>query len=140
MARSRGHISNGNTLPMMSANDCTNPCVAAGCTRGTINGTSREVHRFIITVYNVSEPALPPSLPVTTAAAVAVGQMKQSIMLSVTTFHPDSPMAMSRQARATNSSDWNNSIHNCQWQNLMSLAFTLQKVRNSMQKSNIGCT
>lgn len=54
-----------------------------GSMRGNKSGTIMAAMMFDMSVYVVSEAALPPSLPVITAAAVAVGHISMTTMPSV---------------------------------------------------------
>ena len=76
----KGASNNGNTLPriLQNANQKVNP--SWGSTNGKTKGTRTAPNKLDNKVYVVNVAAFPPSLPVITAAAVAVGQIKQTII------------------------------------------------------------
>ena len=83
LAKINGHKSKGNTFPRIIRNEETKLTPSCGCMTGTTNGTRKAVTRFIRIVYEVRCAALPPNFPVTTAAAVAVGQIRHNMAPSI---------------------------------------------------------
>ena len=86
-AKASGQSNKGNTLPEMSINDSINEPPPAVRINVSEHGTATATAKFTSIVYEISDEALPPSLAVITAAAVAVGQMRQSIAASTSTDH-----------------------------------------------------
>ena len=64
-------------------------------------------------MYAVSVAPLPPSLPATTADAVAVGHIMHIMPPSMITRHAVSGKAMSHSAGSTNISAWMSRSHRC---------------------------
>ena len=78
-------MSRGNTFAIIILKAVQKSISATGCTNGTINGTSTAVRRLIRIIYVVMPGTSPPSFLVTTAAAVAVGQIRHNIAPSIST-------------------------------------------------------
>ena len=91
------------------------------------------------TVYVVSPGISPPNLPVTTAAAVAVGHMMQSIALSIRILPLNSGKHAVIMARSVKIPPWNSKRVRCHFLGLISFGEILQKERNSIAKMSIGC-
>ena len=81
-AARHGITSMGNTFQSIALNELKKVTPSTGCSTGTTSGTSRATATFISTVYVTTPAMFPPSLPVTTAHAVAVGHIMQSIAAS----------------------------------------------------------
>ena len=84
--------------------------------------------------------ASPRNFVVTTAEAVAVGQMKQSIAASMMTRLPPRGMSSTAAAVAAKKSSCTASKMPCQRRRRRSRTDTLQKVKKSIRKSSVGCT
>lgn len=112
-----------------------------GCDIDRNIGAISATPMFICIVYDTNEAELPPSLAVMTAAAVAVGQIVQSMAassmaraLSVISLKMAivSDMAM-------NAVNWNSSNQRCHFAGFISLIRTLQNVTKSIRKISVGC-
>lgn len=79
IARKKGNKSRGNTLLNILRKAETNVTLACGSNSGKTKGTAIAASIFESNVYVVSDEALPPNLPVITAAAVAVGHIRHTI-------------------------------------------------------------
>ena len=86
-AVSKGQMSKGKTFLMIVINAGTNDMPVCGCAIGTRSGITTATTRLMSMVYVVRLAALPPSFIVTTAPAVAVGQMRHIILLSIIIRH-----------------------------------------------------
>ena len=135
-----GHSRSGNTLPRIIRNEEIKPTPTCGCMTGTTSGTRKAVTRFIRMVYEVRCAALPPSFPVTTAAAVAVGQIRHNIAPSTNILECISGNIYRTPARRINEILCMRSNTICHLHGLSSLISTLQKVRKSIMKISIGWT
>ena len=107
---------------------------------GTISGTSTDTARLISTVYVTTPAMLPPSLPVTTAQAVAVGQIRQSIAASTPWRSGSSGQKYSSSDRPTNSPPCTSSSQPIQRCGRIWCGSILQKLRKSITKSSEGCS
>ena len=128
----------------MRLNASQNVIPAIGWMSGTISGTSTAARMFIRTMYVVMPGTSPPSLRVTTAAAVAVGHIRQSIALSIRTLASCAPPGRYLEIRTTprprtvKSPPWIRSSHQCHLCGLSSFGSILQKVRKSIAKISRG--
>ena len=84
--------------------------------------------------------ASPRSFVVTTAEAVAVGQMKQSMAASMMTRPPLRGMSSTAAAVAAKQSSCVASSTPCQRRRRRSRTDILQNVKKSIRKSSVGCT
>ena len=105
---------------------------------GIIKGTRMAVDRLPNMVNMVSEPVLPPSFPVTTMAAVAVGQIKQIIAASTSMRHSASGIRASSPPKAMNVPPCIHNSFHCHGTNFSSFGFILQNERKSMLKISMG--
>ena len=72
-------MSSGKTLVRMRLNAAMNVISACGYSKGTVSGTTTDTARLMMMVYITTCDMSPPNLPVTTAQAVAVGHIIQSM-------------------------------------------------------------
>ena len=122
----------------MKASPNVNPAI--GWISGTISGTSTATTRLISTVYVTTPAILPPSLPVTTAQAVAVGQIRHSIAASTPARAGTAGHRISTSASPTNVSDCTSSSQPIQRCGRICCGSILQKLRKSIAKSSRGCS
>ena len=110
-----------------------------GSTNGNTNGTRIAASRLDAKVYVVSEAALPPNFPVITAAAVAVGQMRQTIAPS-NAICPHSWKGKRSKMPATSrqDTDWMSKRMYVQRLGESSFISTLQKVSSNWAKISDG--
>ena len=86
----------------------------------------------------MSEVSLPPSFPVITAAAPAVGQTKHIISPSASNSWRNPGVKRRNRAIAKHDNNWNPTNHTCHIVIRISLGFTLQNVANSMTNNTVG--
>ena len=138
-------MSKGNTFAKISPKDVQKSRADSGCINGITTGTSKAARRFIRTVYVVIPGTSPPSLRVTTAAAVAVGQIKQSIALSISTTlfsaatGSSLTMPTATSPSTTKRPPWISSSHQCHLCGLRSFGSIVQNVRKSIRNISSGC-
>lgn len=96
--------------------------------------------RLMRMVYAVVVAESPPSFCVTTAQAVAVGQMIASMNPSSTSLASVSGYNHSSAAQAANKPVCVSMSHRCQRRGFSAEGFTLQNATNSIMKSRVGCS
>ena len=106
----------------------------SGITSGIMNAAAT----LIRTTYETVSERLPPSLLVTTPAAAAVGQTKQSIAHSARIFPVPSGRITATQANTTNSTTWIARATRCHRRNLRSCGEILLNWRKSMMAISTG--
>ena len=82
--------------------------------------------------------SLPPSLPVMTAAAPAVGHTRHIMSPSGSRAWPDAGAKCRMRAMARHDSSWKATSHACHGVTRMRRGSTLQKVANSITNSTVG--
>ena len=138
-ARNNGTMSNGNTLFIMVIKAGRKVIPACGCAKGSNSGHSSATIRLMMMVYDVVAAESPPSFCVTTAQAVAVGQIMASMKPSITNRASVEGNAHRSRQQSVKSAVCASSSHRCQRCGRRSDGFILQKETKSIRNSNSGC-
>lgn len=107
-------------------------------TSGKTNGIITAAAKLLSIVYVVNDVSLPPSLPVITAAAPAVGHTRHTMSPSAGNTKLKLGSKCSNSTMHVHAANWNNTSHTCHPVMRMSRGLTLQNVANSIMNSTVG--
>lgn len=139
-ARSSGKTSSGKIFMQiamkLSKKVASDSVLNIGMTKGMTTATAM----LMSTTYETVSDRRPPSFPVITPAAAAVGQMKHSIAHSVNILRSPSGINVASQVNNMNMTIWKASAMKCQRRNLRSCGEILLNWRKSMIAMSAGWT
>ena len=140
MAHTKGRNSKGKIFSTICENVAQKVMSLFWYISGIMAGMSRDAIRLARMMYMVSDPWLPPSLPVITAAAVAVGHIMHRRNPSMPSLHVyDMGIYISAKPPSTQKLPCNARPPICHRRRCRSEGFTFRNVSRSIKKSRVGC-